>query len=56
MAARRRQLGQAQAPALVLVAVGIWVAVAVGSVPGLTRPGVGMQTGGMLPAPTPILS
>jgi predicted metal-binding membrane protein len=37
--------------ALVLVAVGIWVAVAAGSVPGLTRPGSDMKMNSMLPSP-----
>jgi len=39
----------AQALAVVLVALGIWVAVAPDSVPGLTRPGSEMKMGEMLP-------
>ena len=41
--------GVAQALAVVLVAFGIWVAVAPGSVPGLTRPGSEMKMREMLP-------
>jgi predicted metal-binding membrane protein len=37
--------------AVVLVAFGVWIAVAPGSVPGLTQPGSGMQMTEMLPAP-----
>lgn len=40
-----------RALALVLVALGLWVALAPGSVPGLTEPAPGMQMSGMPPAP-----
>jgi predicted metal-binding membrane protein len=46
----------AQVQAVLLVALGIWVAVAPGSVPGLTRPGTGMKMDEMLPAPSSLLS
>ena len=46
----------AQALAVVLIALGIWVAVAPGSVPGLTRPGSEMKMDEMLPTPTRPLS
>jgi predicted metal-binding membrane protein len=46
----------AQALAVVLVALGIWVAVAPGGVPGLTRPGSDMKIDEMLPSPARLLS
>ena len=46
----------AQSIAVVLVAFGIWVAVAPGSVPGLTRPGAGMKMDEMLPTPALLVS
>ena len=45
-----------QVLAVALVAAGIWIAVAPGSVPGLTEPGVSEQMNGMLPAPTVALA
>ena len=45
----------AQTVAVVLVVLGIWVAVAPASVPGLTRPGSEMNVDEMLP-PTRVLS
>jgi len=42
--------------AVVLVVFGIWVAVAPGSVPGLTRPGSDTKMGAMLPSPAQVLS
>ena len=45
----------ATALAVVLVAFGVWVAVAPGSVPGLTRPGSGMKMDEMLPSPTSVV-
>jgi len=46
----------AQALAVALVALGIWVAVAPGSVPGLTRPGAETKMDEMLPTPAHALS
>ena len=46
----------AQALAVVLIALGIWVVFAPGSVPGLTRPGSGMKMDEMLPTPARLLS
>ncbi len=46
----------AQALAVVLVAFGIGVAVAPGSVPGLTHPGSSMKADSMLPSPAHLLS
>jgi predicted metal-binding membrane protein len=43
----------ARALAIVLIVFGAWVAVAPGSVPGLTRPDAGMRMDSMLPSPTP---
>jgi len=39
--------------AVVLVAFGIWAAVAPGSVPGLTRPGMASKMDSMLPSTGP---
>jgi hypothetical protein len=41
----------ARALAVVLVVAGLWVAVAPGSVSGLTRPGAETKMGDMQPAP-----
>jgi len=41
---------------VVLVAFGIWVAVAPASVPGLTRPGTRMKMSSMVPLPTQVVS
>jgi hypothetical protein len=41
--------------AVVLVALGVWIALAPGSVPGLTRPGTGTMSS-MLPAPVEVAS
>jgi hypothetical protein len=46
----------AQALAVVLVALGVWVAVAPGSVPGLTRPGSEMKMDEMLPTSSRLLA
>ncbi len=42
--------------AVVLIALGIWVAVAPGSVPGLTRPGTENEMNSMLRAPARVVS
>ena len=46
----------AQALAIVLVVLGIWVAVAPGSVPGLTRPGAELKMDEMSWSPDRLLS
>ena len=46
----------AKALAVVLIAFGIWVALAPGSVPGLTRPGTNMKMDSMLSSPAWIAS
>ena len=42
--------------AVVLIGLGVWVAVAPGSVPGLTRPGAGMEMDSMLGSPSWVIA
>ena len=46
----------ARSLAVVLLALGLWVAVAPASVPGLTRPGTGMKMDEMVPPSLPARS